>query len=87
MPQMSAQVFFVIARAEDALVVPLSALTPGHDPGTFTARVQMGERIEERIVKIGARDRLNGEVLSGLSENEALVTGIRRDRASGRLRW
>jgi macrolide-specific efflux system membrane fusion protein len=87
MPQMSAQVFFVIAKAGDVLVAPLSALTPGHDPGTFIARVQVGERIEERTVKIGTRDRLNGEVLSGLSENEALVTGIRRDRASGRLRW
>ena len=47
----------------------------------------MGEKIEEQTVKIGTRDRLNGEVLSGLKENEALVTGIRREKASGRLRW
>jgi hypothetical protein len=38
-------------------------------------------------VKIGARDRLNGEVREGLREGEMLVTGIRRDKASGRLRW
>jgi macrolide-specific efflux system membrane fusion protein len=87
MPQMSAQVFFVIASAKNVLVAPLSALTPAEAPDTFTARVRVGEEIEERIVKIGARDRLNGEALSGLAEDEALVTGIRRDGASGRLRW
>jgi hypothetical protein len=49
--------------------------------------VLVGEKQAERTVKIGARDRLNGEVLEGLAENEALVTGVRRDKASGRLRW
>jgi hypothetical protein len=38
-------------------------------------------------VQIGTRDRLNGEVLEGLTEGEALVTAIRREKASGRLRW
>ena len=87
MPQMSAQVFFVTANAKDVLVAPFAALAPGDDPDTFTARVLMGGEIATRAVKIGARDRLNGEVLEGLEENEALVTLIRREKASGRLRW
>jgi hypothetical protein len=60
---------------------------PTQDPDTFIARVLVGGEITTRSVKIGARDRLNGEVLSGLEENEALVTLIRREKASGRLRW
>jgi macrolide-specific efflux system membrane fusion protein len=87
MPQMSAQVFFVIARAENVIVAPFAALAPTDDPNTFTARVLVGGRIEERSVKIGARDRLNGEVLAGLKEGEALVTGTRRETAAGRVRW
>jgi macrolide-specific efflux system membrane fusion protein len=87
MPQMSAQVFFVIASARDVLVAPFAALIPISDPDTFSARVLVGNEMETRAVKIGARDRLNGEVLSGLEENEALVTLIRREKASGRLRW
>jgi macrolide-specific efflux system membrane fusion protein len=87
MPQMSAQVFFVIARAENVIVAPFAALAPTDDPNTFTTRVLVGGRIEERSVKIGARDRLNGEVLAGLKEGEALVTGVRRETAAGRVRW
>jgi macrolide-specific efflux system membrane fusion protein len=87
MPQMSAQVFFVIAGAEDARVVPLSALAPTDDPNVFTARVLVNGKIEERSVRLGARDRLDGEVLAGLAEGEALITAARREKASGRLRW
>jgi macrolide-specific efflux system membrane fusion protein len=87
MPQMSAQVFFVVTSAENVLIAPFAALASTDVPDTFTARVLVGEKQEERLVKIGARDRLNGEVLEGLQENEALVTGVRRDKASGRLRW
>jgi macrolide-specific efflux system membrane fusion protein len=87
MPQMSAQVFFVTASAENVLVAPLKALAPAADPDAFTAHVLTDGGIEARRVKIGARDRLNGEVLEGLKEGEALVTGIRREKASGRVRW
>ena len=87
MPQMSAQVFFVTASAKDVLVAPFAALAPTQDPDTFSVRVLVGSEMETRTVKIGARDRLNGEVLSGLAEGEALVTLIRREKASGRLRW
>ncbi|MDR0702677.1 MAG: efflux RND transporter periplasmic adaptor subunit [Azoarcus sp.] len=87
MPQMSAQVFFVTASAENVLVAPFAALTPTADPDTFAARVLADGGIEKRIVKIGARDRLNGEVLEWWKEGEALVTAIRRETASGRVRW
>jgi macrolide-specific efflux system membrane fusion protein len=87
MPQMSAQVFFVTASAGNVVVAPFAALIPTDDPDTFSARVLVGGKMEERAVRIGTRDRLNGEVLSGLEEGEVLVTGIRREKAAGRLRW
>jgi macrolide-specific efflux system membrane fusion protein len=88
MPQMSAQVFFVASAARDVLVTQLSALRAADGKSdVFSAKVQVGGEIQERQVKIGVRDRLYGEVLEGLAEGEALVTGIRRVQASTRLRW
>lgn len=88
LPQMNAQVFFVSARATNVLRVPLSLLEPvAGKPAHFTAKVYVNDRIKERQVRIGLRDRLHGEVLEGLKEGELLVTGIRQERASRRLQW
>ncbi|MBO9642801.1 MAG: efflux RND transporter periplasmic adaptor subunit [Pseudacidovorax sp.] len=77
MPQMTAQVSFVEARADDALVVPVGALAPAPgDPGRFTAQV-LGEdgRIQTRLVRIGVRNRVSAEVLDGLAAGERVVLG------------
>lgn len=88
MPQMSAQVFFVISAARDVLLAPLAALTPTRDdPSRFNAHVLVDGEMQPREVRIGMRDRLVGEVLDGLKEGEALVTGVQRKQASRRLRW
>lgn len=88
MPQMSAQVFFVVSSARDVPVVPLAALEPlAGRPGGFTARVQADDGMELREVRIGVRDRLLGEVLSGLAEGERVVTAVTRTQSSRRLRW
>lgn len=88
MPQMSAQVFFIAAAANDVLVAPLAALSPlAGDAERFTARVLTGDALQSREVRIGVRDRLSGEVLDGLDEGERIVTAVRHERASRRLRW
>lgn len=88
MPQMSAQVFFVESGADGVLAAPLSALEPlAGKPGTFLARVLEDEGIREREVVIGVRDRLRGEVLQGLAENERIVTAVKREQVSRSLRW
>lgn len=89
MPQMSAQVFFVLARAEHVLVAPLSALQPiDGRPGWYTTRIRVHGRVDTREVQVGVRDRLHAEVLSGLEAGDQLVTAIRRERAgAGRFRW
>ena len=83
MTQMSAQVFFVLAQAKDALLVPVAALgavRTVHDVkagATQTARVRVLKdgRVEERKVVVGVMTRLSAQVVSGLVEGEQVVLG------------
>jgi membrane fusion protein, macrolide-specific efflux system len=69
MPQMSAQVFFVIARAQHVLTAPLAAMTPvPGDANVYEARVLVDGTVSERRVRIGVHDRLRAQVLSGLQQ-------------------
>ncbi|MDZ5461582.1 efflux RND transporter periplasmic adaptor subunit [Azohydromonas lata] len=86
MPQMTAQVVFVTARAEGAVAVPLSALAAGSVPGSYTARVLGADhRPEVRHLRLGTRSRHQAQVLEGLKEGEQLVTG--ESRVGGGPRW
>lgn len=78
MTQMTAQVFFVVARAQNALLVPLAAVRKG------TVQV-VGARgaLEERKVQIGVSNRVQAEVLSGLEEGERVVAGSPPGPATG----
>jgi macrolide-specific efflux system membrane fusion protein len=77
MPQMTAQVVFVTAAANNVLAAPLPALKAvPQQAGTYTARVMDQDgKVQEREVRLGVRNRLSGEVLEGLREGELLVTG------------
>lgn len=114
MTQMTAQVFFVVTRVEDALIVPLAALTrltpaPGTTaPGPAqSARPPRGEgerparsgttaeaarqaivqvldpdgRLAQREVGLGATSRVSAQIVSGLSEGERVVAGLRAGAA------
>ena len=87
MPQMTARVFFVSAAASHALVVPLAALKPTADRNTFEAQVLENGSQRQRTVKVGVRDRLQAEVVSGLNEGDVLVTGVRPAEDSEKVRW
>lgn len=110
-PQMSAQVFFVLARADNVLLVPTAALQPakkakepeaagaqampktGKKPDARTGKKDEPRRkerayavrvlkdgvVEERPVTVGVSNRLVSEVLSGLSEGDAVVVGTESD--------
>jgi macrolide-specific efflux system membrane fusion protein len=90
MPQMTAQVFFVVARRKDVLTLPLSALQiiPGKR-GTYSAQVlQANGEIVDRQVKIGISDRVIGEVLSGVGHDEKIVLAkMEPDPAAERRGW
>ena len=78
MTQMTAQVFFVVARAENVLTVPASALRP--EPGSTrdAAAVLVPKAdgtLERRPVETGISTRTAVEIRSGLAEGEVVVTG------------
>lgn len=75
MPQMTAQVFFVISKAEGVITAPMSALVPvAGKRRHYTTRVRdRNAGIVTREVRIGASDRVVGEVLAGLNEGDELV--------------
>ena len=84
MPQMTAQVVFITAKAEDAVVAPLSAMTMNGE--AVTARVlDANEQPQSRKLRLGARSRHQVEVLEGLSEGDRLITA--EAKSGGGLRW
>ncbi len=76
MPQMTAQVTFVVARVEDALLVPLTALVAGGQPDHYTVHV-LGRRggPAQREIVTGVRSRIAAQVVDGLRPGELVVTG------------
>lgn len=83
MTQMTAQVFFVLASAEDALIVPITAIAgargAGRNGASATVRV-LGERgrVEERAVELGVVNRVAAQVRSGLQPGERVIVGENR---------
>jgi membrane fusion protein, macrolide-specific efflux system len=73
MPQMTAQVFFVLGRAEDAVIAPVSALGPMAGRDRYEVQVMAGERVETRTVTVGIQDRVNAVILDGLEPGDRLV--------------
>jgi macrolide-specific efflux system membrane fusion protein len=72
MTQMTAQVFFVVAEARDAVLVPLTAIQRG-----AVRVVREDGRVEQRAVRIGAQNRVMAQVLSGLEPGERVLTNER----------
>jgi len=72
---MTAQVYIVQAAAEDALIIPSSALQGrGGRDGVRTVRVQAANgEIAEREVKVGLNTGVQAEIVEGLREGEKVV--------------
>jgi macrolide-specific efflux system membrane fusion protein len=77
MTSMTAQVFFVIGRAEDVTLVPMAALRPAPrgGEGAYVARVASGSSVETRRVEVGLTNRQFAEVRSGLAVGDRVVVG------------
>lgn len=75
LPQMSAQVFFILGEARGVPVVPMAALKPmrGGRGQRFTARVMQDGVPVEREVEVGVVSRLVAEVKSGLAAGDEVV--------------
>ncbi|MDR0201983.1 MAG: efflux RND transporter periplasmic adaptor subunit [Delftia acidovorans] len=75
MPQMTAQVVFVTGKADQALTVPLVAISDKGGEGAVARVLTADGRAEPRPVTLGVRSRHQAEVLQGLAEGERVIVG------------
>jgi macrolide-specific efflux system membrane fusion protein len=79
--QMSAQVFFVVSKAENLPVVPMAALRPlPQGKNRYALRVIENGQPTRRVVDVAASNRVNAAVANGLKPGEEVVI----DTASAR---
>lgn len=74
LPQMSAQVFFIVSKAENLPVVPMAALRPLPDGrNRYALRVVENGAPVRRVVEVAASNRVNAAIASGLKEGDEVV--------------
>lgn len=79
LPQMSAQVFFVVAAAKQVPLVPVTALRPARGQSAadgkkmYRVRVVDGGRLVERTIEVGVINRVVAEVKAGLKPDDEVV--------------
>jgi membrane fusion protein, macrolide-specific efflux system len=97
-PQMSTQVFFRVASADNALTIPEAALQPAAKPTkakerksgeprdedkAYVVRVLREGQVEERPITVGLHTRMQAQVLSGLAAGEEVIVGPATAKAKG----
>lgn len=76
MSGMSTQVQFILAQAQDAVLMPMKLLGSPDADGLYSANVlDAKRRLSARKLKIGIRNREQAQVLSGLAAGEQLLVG------------
>lgn len=77
LPDMTVQVFFVLAQATDVTLAPLNALKAvpgrGEGPRRYRATVLTASGPEPREVEVGVSNRLQAQIVSGLQPGEQLI--------------
>jgi macrolide-specific efflux system membrane fusion protein len=87
MTGMTTQVFFVLGKAEDAVIVPAEVLTrrvPREDTDrgkAYRVAVATEKGREQRVIQVGLQTRAQAEVVDGLREGERVL--VSRPGASG----
>lgn len=83
MTNMTAQVFFKLGEARDAVLVPTAAIRNG--PRGKNVRILKSDgTVETRKVETGLSSRAQTQILSGVSEGEEVITGTRGPAGSTR---
>lgn len=73
LPKMTAQVFFIVAEASDALLIPSAALQKAGRKGYQVAVLLEDGQQEMRKIKVGVNNRIQAQVLKGLKEGEVIL--------------
>ena len=71
---MTAQVYIVLDKAEDAILVPSSALRRG-ERGQSVRVLNAEGKPEMRRVKVGIDNNINAQILEGLDVGERVIIG------------
>lgn len=77
---MTAQVYVIIDKASNTLMVPSAAIRKGGGSdsspnGTYVRVLKADDSVEDRPVKVGIDNRVNAQILSGLKAGEAVIIG------------
>jgi macrolide-specific efflux system membrane fusion protein len=76
MSGMSTQVQFVVAQAQNALVLPVRALGAPDADGFYNVNLVDGQRrVSARKLKVGLRNAREVQVVSGLAEGDKVLVG------------
>ena len=74
LPDMTAQVFFVVSQAHGVVTVPAAAVfSPPQARGKSFVRVPGPEGTPPREVQVGLRDREKVQIVAGLTEGDAVL--------------
>jgi macrolide-specific efflux system membrane fusion protein len=73
LPDMTAQVFFVIAAAQGVLTVPTGALSNQENQSANVQVVTEDESLELRRVRLGLVTRVTAEIIEGLEQGEKVA--------------
>ncbi len=89
MTGMSTQVFFVVGKAKNVVVIPVNALGKAveTDDGlpAYMVRIDNNGQREERVVTVGLMTRTQAEVKSGVSDGDKVLLP-RTEKAAGGVR-
>lgn len=85
--QMTMQVFFVLEKAQNTLIIPAQALQlPKKKAQNMVWVLKPDGTVESRDVTVGVMNAVSVEILSGLQEGETVITGtvqLQRDGKKG----
>jgi macrolide-specific efflux system membrane fusion protein len=73
LPDMTAQVFFVIAAVQEVLIVPTGALSNQENQSANVQVVTEDESLELRRVRLGLVTRVTAEIIEGLEQGEKVA--------------
>src|SRR5664280_769324 len=81
--QMTAQVFIILSQAKDVLLIPTAAVGNANEGSEIKVQVLKEDNsIEIRAIKIGIKGEISTEVKEGLKENELVVIGGIKEKAT-----
>ncbi|MGX9416615.1 efflux RND transporter periplasmic adaptor subunit [Vibrio sp. WJH972] len=72
---MTAQVSIIVDQSKDALVIPAQVLQKIPKRGYYRVPILVNDQVEYKEVKVGINNKVNAEIIEGLSEGDEIVLG------------